>query len=747
MLNLVKSRSAGKNLFLTFLVMIVLQFNPFGFISTKVYAQWEILNEGTKGGFNTIDFVNENVGWIAGDKGTLKNTQDGGENWNAITINEEWNISTIDFITESIGWLIGNDEDYSFIMKSIDGGNNWTIQKQIEFALNAIYAVDENNAYVGCGDGKILKTTNGGVEWSNIQLNSQYDFYSIWALNPQVVVLVGKYLEEPYKGIIVRTEDSGSSWQEIIVPEFSRITDLQFLNDSTCYFLATTNTYNYFICESMDTCKSWSVITEENNVNSYCFINHTTAYLTKHNSIMKSTDGGVNWQNIFESFDLSLGKIYFTELNFGFILSNAGLLKSTEGGNDWIIQKIIYPLNSAYFITKDRGFLVGGYSWSSRPGRGTIGYIFLTNDGGSTSIDINSTGGIVQTCLFIDEFIGFAVTREYIFTLGDFTEILKTTDGGINWNEVSYTFQWDFLGNDIGYANDGVIWSVGCGSGYARIIASTDLGESWSIINTFQEFGELYSICFTDSIGWSVGEGGSIVKYTPQDGWILSAQVTDLQLNKVFFSDKDHGWIAGGYQNYNGFQKILLKTTDGGLNWDEVANIPYLFRDIVFLNNNTGWAIGYTQNGDGGILRTVDGGMSWIVDTGNLSSKLNALFIKDGYGWAVGENGLVLRNTDAGTVWVENENKTIPVAFRLDQNYPNPFNPSTKIKYLIPQSSNVVIKVYDILGNEIETLVNEEKQIGTYEITWYAENLPSGVYFYQLRAGDFVETKKMLLIK
>jgi hypothetical protein len=89
----------------------------------------------------------------------------------------------------------------------------------------------------------------------------------------------------------------------------------------------------------------------------------------------------------------------------------------------------------------------------------------------------------------------------------------------------------------------------------------------------------------------------------------------------------------------------------------------------------------------------------------------------------------------------------IPNRITLLQNFPNPFNPTTKIKYSIPQSSNVVIKVFDILGNEIETLVSEEKQKGTYEITWYAENLPSGIYFYQLQAGSFVETKKMVLMK
>ena len=95
----------------------------------------------------------------------------------------------------------------------------------------------------------------------------------------------------------------------------------------------------------------------------------------------------------------------------------------------------------------------------------------------------------------------------------------------------------------------------------------------------------------------------------------------------------------------------------------------------------------------------------------------------------------------------DEETLEIPSAFSLSQNYPNPFNPSTKIRYSIPQSSNVVIKVFDVLGNEIATLVNEEKPVGIYEITWYAESLPSGIYFYRIQTGSFVETKKMVLMK
>jgi hypothetical protein len=123
-------------------------------------------------------------------------------------------------------------------------------------------------------------------------------------------------------------------------------------------------------------------------------------------------------------------------------------------------------------------------------------------------------------------------------------------------------------------------------------------------------------------------------------------------------------------------------------------------------------------------------------------------FTDESSGWAVGVNGTILHTSNGGVTFVDEEViDEVPTDFLLSQNYPNPLNPSTKIKYSIPQSSNVVIKVFDILGSEIETLVNEEKPTGTYELMWNAANLPSGVYFYQLKAGDFIQTKKMILLK
>ncbi len=91
--------------------------------------------------------------------------------------------------------------------------------------------------------------------------------------------------------------------------------------------------------------------------------------------------------------------------------------------------------------------------------------------------------------------------------------------------------------------------------------------------------------------------------------------------------------------------------------------------------------------------------------------------------------------------------KVLPTEFNLLQNYPNPFNPATKINYTIPQQGFVLLKIYDVLGNEVTTLVDEYREVGSYEITFDASMLSSGIYFYKLQAGDFVQTKKMILVK
>jgi hypothetical protein len=115
------------------------------------------------------------------------------------------------------------------------------------------------------------------------------------------------------------------------------------------------------------------------------------------------------------------------------------------------------------------------------------------------------------------------------------------------------------------------------------------------------------------------------------------------------------------------------------------------------------------------------------------------------YRWPIGFK--FLDSVMNKTVGIFEELPFQPATFYLYQNYPNPFNPTTTISWQSPVSSMQTVKIFNVLGKEIAKLIDEEKPAGTYEITWKAANLPSGVYFYQIKAGNYVATKKMILAK
>jgi len=123
-------------------------------------------------------------------------------------------------------------------------------------------------------------------------------------------------------------------------------------------------------------------------------------------------------------------------------------------------------------------------------------------------------------------------------------------------------------------------------------------------------------------------------------------------------------------------------------------------------------------------------------------------------GWAVSYNGTILKTIDGGglvPVKDQKDNLESIKLFLLKQNYPNPFNPTTTIRFTISDVRFTILKVYDVLGNEIATLVNEEKPVGSYEVEFSAtgggNGLPSGIYFYQIRVGDYSAVKKMIYQK
>ena len=175
--------------------------------------------------------------------------------------------------------------------------------------------------------------------------------------------------------------------------------------------------------------------------------------------------------------------------------------------------------------------------------------------------------------------------------------------------------------------------------------------------------------------------------------------------NSVHFFNDNVGWAAGGYRIEGQLKSSIIKTTDGGNSWiDQQGPSSDGLSKLYFINENTGWAVG------DGIFKTITGGVSGIDDKPGSSS-------------------------------------FIPKEIELYQNYPNPFNPVTTITYQLSEIGTVTLKIFDLLGREVKTLVNEEKGIGKYNVQFNASSLASGMYLYQLRVNEYVSTKKMLLLK
>ena len=295
------------------------------------------------------------------------------------------------------------------------------------------------------------------------------------------------------------------------------------------------------------------------------------------------------------------------------------------------------------------------------------------------------------------------------------------------------------------FINENSGWAVG---NAGTILRTTNGGNTWSSQSS-GTINRLYSVSFTDSNnGTAVGGNGTIVRTTDAGNtWTIQSSGTSRDLYAVSFTDSNSGTAVGG----NG---TILRTNNGGgvylpvelISFDVIysnSSIKLKWLTATELNNHgfeiersldkTNWATIGFREGKGTTSEPQD--YTYSDDISEISSSKLYYRLKQ-----VDFNG-----TFEYTKIVEVE--IAPTKFALQQNYPNPFNPSTKISWQSPVGSWQTLKIYDILGKEIATLVNEEKPAGNYEVDFNASQLASGIYYYQLRAGDYVETKKMILLK
>lgn len=400
---------------------------------------------------------------------------------------------------------------------------------------------------------------------------------------------------------------------------------------------------------------------------------------------------------------------------------------------------------------------------------------FLSTNGGAnfTALGTSGLGSFEFYC-------GWGVNANLIFAgdgggvggTGGNATYYKTTNGGTSWTAIGSTGGTGGFFNGIVFAKTasppyqfGVAQSdppTGVGTPYYFPI-TTNGGATWTVTNPPGVPGAASaqnSIMVIDNqfFGFGLNAAPSRIYMTTNGGtsWFVGnlGLVGAFVGGFAFSHDKLHGIATTS----NALPSIA-RTSNGGVTWSTV-------------NTNTGitstslsackW-IPYTNVcyiagglGSGGVIaKSTNGGLNWsTMTTSGITNiahmEFYATYTTDGvtaYGYAVAKDGSVIKLVDVIT-GAGNNNGVIPTEYKLEQNFPNPFNPSTTIKFSIPKASRVTLKVYNALGKEVASILDDFRQAGEYSEGFAATSgLTSGIYFYKLTAGDFMDTKKMMLIK
>lgn len=315
----------------------------------------------------------------------------------------------------------------------------------------------------------------------------------------------------------------------------------------------------------------------------------------------------------------------------------------------------------------------------------------------------------------------------------------KTTNDGFSWDSIVTQFQ---LVTDLQFLNENTGFGV---CKYTVFFKTTNGGANWFINNNIG--GQNWSVNFIDENTGYVGGGNNLRKTT--NGGITFDTIPKSVVYyawDVKFINRDTIFTAGHSRdkNYN-LVRTIWKTTNAGNDWvPQYAGAGYLSGQIEFPTEQTG----YIADGWDAIIKTTNAGENWF-ELNSPVSTTDIFFTSAETGYVVGLSGMIAKTTTGGIVSIAN-NETVIKSFSLYQNYPNPFNPSTKIKFELSQladNSLVKIIVYDMLGKEIETLMERNLSAGIHEVNWDASIYAGGIYFYSIVTESFIETKKMILIK
>jgi len=468
--------------------------------------------------------------------------------------------------------------------------------------------------------------------------------------------------------------------------------------------------------------------------------NHNNVYYGSVNKIFKSTDGGetfvqigVNVPSASEIKCVIIDDDNPDVILVGIEASPDKILKTTDAGANWTVTAD--GLSFSYFgipITQDPAHPDTFYTMNGNN-------FMRSTDFGSTWTTIASSFGTNSAPCDIEVFPDTS-----IILVGDNgTGIFRSTDYGLTWTQTYSTsgeiptIAVDFTQPGIAYATK---WAGGGG-----LLKSTNYGAAWTLMPGFTgqnmwgvhinplDGNEIFAGCYSCGFTWKTKNGGATWQ-------TVSIPSTNYQ---YFIVDSMNVFAAQG----NGFYKLdspffipveltsfnaELQDDNIKLNWATATEL-----------NNSGFEIESSTNNIDFVK------IGFVPGYGTTTESKSYLFIiSETYAY---KTYYRLKQIDfdgsyqySSSVEVGSD---LPKEFSLAQNYPNPFNPNTTIKFEIPDDGLVTLKVYDILGAEVATLINEEKTVGRYEVNFDASKLVSGVYIYQLQVNDFINMKKMILLK